>query len=120
MNKRLLFIILALAVAIVGPAANYVVLASHAPDESVADHFFATPEITDLAGDSVLLALAIIFIALVSWLTLGCFTDPVRGLFCGWYNSAYLEVNRSVLSGLTTPRRLRSGLIYFYRRCQYE
>jgi hypothetical protein len=121
MNKKALFILLALAVAVAGPAVNQVILAYHAPDESVADHFFTTPEITNLAGDSVFLALAIIFLTLALWYSLTCRANPVRELFCGWYNSAYLESNRSVFSGITTPRYLKGlGLFFIIRRCWYE
>jgi len=116
MNKKPLFILLALAVAVVGPAVNQVILAYHAPDESVADHFFAAPEITNLAGDSVLLALAIIFLMLALWFSIGYMADPVRSLFCGWYNSAYLEASNAILSGITTPRRHHCpGPFYFYQ-----
>ncbi len=114
MNKRPLFIVLALAVAVAGPAASHFILVSHTPDESMADHFFATPEITNLAGDSVLLVLAAIFLALALWSGFSWLTNLARGLFCGWYNSAYLEANNGTYSGTTTPRHLKGpGLIIF-------
>jgi hypothetical protein len=112
MNKILLFIILAITVAFIGPAVNQAFLAYHGPDESLDDHHFTTPALSDTAGESGSLAMGIILFMLIAWLSIQFLDDPRRQAFCGWHNSAYLEAGHGKLSGITAPRNL-SGLGFF-------
>ena len=112
-NRKLLFIVLAITVAFIGPAVNQAFMAYHGPDDSLEDHFFTPPALPDAAGDSAGLALGIILFMLITSLSIQFLDDPRRQLFCGWHNSSYLEAKHGNYFGTTcAPAPLWSWAFY--------
>jgi hypothetical protein len=116
MIKQLFFIILAVTVVFIGPAVNQAFLAYHGPDDSLEDHFFTFPTLSDKAGDFAYLVIGIILFMLTTYLGVQFLDDPRRQLFCGWHNSSYLEAGHSNYPGIAAPKHPSSlGLFIFHK-----